>query len=179
MFIRKLALPFAALLLWGLSIAAHAQPTISHCTQDNPPLGQTQTCYLYETDANGNFSEISSLIINVFGFDWETGNLLIVEGINDSQPGTPSDIVVFTEGTGQLFSGGTPQFDQLLAAGIFSLGTFVEGALPNEEVVFLQNDSDTIHILSGVPPDQAPEPATLLLMAAGLAGLRVMRRKIA
>lgn len=180
MFIRRLALPFAALLLWGLSMGTQAQVPISGCTQDNPPIGQTQTCFLFETDANGNFSEISSQIVNLFGNDWNTGNILIVEGTNDQNPGTPSDIVVFyPDGhTGQLFSNGTPEFDQLLAADNF-IATLVEGAAPNEEVVFGQTAGDVIHVLSGVPADQAPEPATLLLVAAGLAGIRVLRRKIA
>jgi hypothetical protein len=188
MLMRTMLLPMAALALWGLSMGAQAGP-ISSCDGATP-----RTCSLFETDASGNFSEVSSPI-TIPANDWFFGDYLIVEGPSgDELGGTPSDIVRFfaTVGadfgfgnTATLYSNGSVEFAALLAGHTGTNGDLVnfsdiltEGPGPFEEAVITQVNGDQIHVFSGTP-QEVPVPATLLLLGAGLAGFGLMRRKAA
>jgi hypothetical protein len=185
-YVRKLLLHSAALALCAVSWAAQAGP-VSGCATDDPISPFTQTCNLYETDANGDPSEVSSPITNQFkDGSWAVGDWLLVKGPGPSN-GTPSDVVRFFldptsanggSNTAILYSDGSTEFGQILAehtnaGGLFGfLGTLAEN-LPGPVVILPNDFGDTVNVFS------TPEPATLLLMALGFAGLAARRRSIA
>ena len=71
--------------LFGATTASAG--SISGCTDNGDG---TQTCNLYETDANGDPSEWSSPVGDVFGSDWNLGYWKILD-----PNGSLSDVVVF------------------------------------------------------------------------------------
>jgi len=172
------ALSFGALISASSAIAGPV--SISTCTVNGD--GVTQTCNFYETDANAAPSEISSPVNNLFQSTsfWADGYSAI-----DDPNGTLSDIIVWsqTAGTGTLFScdDGTLS-GNCNTNGLTLLGTGFENAngdlLGASKARHLATGAivvDTLNIFS--PPENVPEPLTLSLFGAGLAGAVAMRRR--
>lgn len=172
-FVSAAMLTAAALFASG---SASALP-ISGCT-DNGDV--TQTCNLYESDANASPSEVSSQATNIFGTDWNAGYVEIFDATPAVAP-IISDIMVFTGGTATLYSfddgGGAPAdfpgFDSIgpnlghATEDLTGFATFGEA--------FVTDCCDTINVFS--PSDTVPEPITLSVFGAGLAGAAALRRR--
>jgi hypothetical protein len=164
---------------------AMASPLISGCAIN--PGTNTQTCNFYETDANGNPSEISSPVFNqISDTAWHAGYSAI-----DDPNGVLSDIIVWLPiSPGSIFAevgvlhscddGHLP--NNCDTTGLTLLGTGFENA--NGDLIgatksrFNSDNNlvavDTLNIFSGV---DVPEPVTLTIFGAGLAGAAATRRR--
>lgn len=175
----------AALISAGSATAA---PLISGCTI---VIGTTsQTCNFYETDANGNSSEISSAVSNQFSAttQWHSGYSVI----DDADHTTLSDVIVWNPvspgsifaQTANLYScddGSLPNICANAIVGLTNLGTGFEDANGNLVATKsrfnsdnVQVATDTLNVFSGV---DVPEPVTLSIFGVGLAGAFAVRRR--
>jgi hypothetical protein len=158
--------------------AAFGAPVISGCTDNGD---DTQTCNLFETNSDGLPSETSSSITDIFAVDWTSGYWRILDP-NE----TLSDIVVFPDsgvtapsgvaGTAFLISCDDGALPGNCSIDATLLGTAFEDASGN--ATFLGNLNDTFNVFS--PPEgtqTVPEPITLSLFGAGLAGAAALRRR--
>ena len=168
--------------------SAMAVPQISACVIN--PGTTTQTCTFYETDANGNPSEVSSPVTNQFSStEWHVG----YSAIDDLGTTRLSDVIVWNPmspgssiaQTGTLYScddGTLASNCSTVIAGLTSLGTGFEDA--NGDLLGAGKNRfnvdgaivavDTLNVYSGV---DVPEPFTLSIFCAGLAGAAAMRRR--
>ncbi len=166
---------------------AFAVPLISGCADNGDG---TQTCNFYETDANGSPSEISSTVFNQFQSttSWHSG----YSAIDDPITGTLSDIIVWVPITpGSIYAESAILYscDDGAAAsncntsGLTPLGTASEdtnGDLLGATKPRFNSDNtqvaiDTLNAFS--PPESVPEPFSLSLFGAGLAGAFALRRR--
>jgi hypothetical protein len=168
--------------LFSAGSAMSAPILISGCTITGT---NTQTCNFYETDANGAPSEVSSPVFNQFSATsaWHAGYSAI-----DDPDNTLSDIIVWTAVTpGSLFAQmGTLHSCDIPnncdTTGLTLLGTGFEdangsllGATKSRfNVDNVQVATDTLNVFS---PEELPEPITLSIFGAGLAGAVAMRRR--
>jgi hypothetical protein len=88
--------------LSALASTAHATP-ISGCTQ-NPGTGQL-TCDLYESDANGNPSEIGTVSPG-FNAGWLVGYAFMLDAADPTQKANVSDVIIVHSDHIDLFSQG-------------------------------------------------------------------------
>ena len=164
------------------------------------------TAWIYETDANGNPSEVSSLV--TLPDEMPNGHLVLLDLSILPPRGSPafwdfnnwSDILILppdgnvVSGTGQklsdtmyLVSRGSTQFDNLANMHIFDndgpdpfSGWILESAMnPYSFSITLDNGnsySNSIYVYSD-DSYAAPEPCTLLLLGSGLLGLVAFRKK--
>ncbi|HET7085930.1 MAG TPA: PEP-CTERM sorting domain-containing protein [Rhizomicrobium sp.] len=182
--IWMIAASLGAAALFSAGSATAAPVLISGCTIN---VGTTtQTCNFYETNANGSPSEISSPVSNLFpGTFWHAG----YSAIDDLGTTTLSDVIVWdaVAQTGTLYScddGHLPNLCTDAIAGLTLLGTGFEDA--NGDLLLATKSRfgaitggdlagvDTLNVFSGV---DVPEPFTLSLFGAGLAGAIAMRRR--
>lgn len=178
-----LAASFGMAMLFSADGAISA-PLISGCTVTGT---NTQTCNFYETNANGAPSEISSPVFDQFAptSAWHPGYSAI-----DDPNGTLSDIIVWTgvpgtpfAETGTLYSCDDGQLPSNCdTTGLTLLGTGFEDA--NGDLLgATKSRFNADNVLAGVDtlnvysPPEVPEPITLSLFGAGLAGAFVVRRR--
>jgi hypothetical protein len=186
--IWMLAGSLGAATLFSAGSAMSAPVQISGCTIN---VGTpTQTCNFYETDANGAPSEISSAVSNQFSATtaWHSGYSAI-----DDPDNTLSDVIVWnpiTTGstfaqTANLYSCDDthiPNICTTAIAGLTLLGTGFEDAngnllLASKSRFNSDNTQVAVDTLNVFSPEELPEPITLSLFGAGLAGVVAMRRR--
>jgi hypothetical protein len=169
--------------IFSASPAISAPVLISGCTVNVGSSPATQTCNFYETDANGNPSEVSSPVSNLIPSTfWHAG----YSAIDDADHTTLSDVIVWNAvaQTGTLYScddGSLPSNCSSAIAGLTLLGTGFEDA--NGDLLGATKSRfnvdgvvvgvDTLNVFSGV---DVPEPLTLSIFGIGLAGTIAMRR---
>lgn len=162
-------------LLFAVAAVPNARGgSISGCAPNLSGIGIT--CNVFETDASGNASEISSIF--PLGDTAVAGYVVLLEtaGADQSNTANWSDVLHFIDNggglatTAQLLSQGCncfPDFATVNASG----GTFiVENPAP--PTVYTASGTDIYNIFSF---EEAPEPVSFLLAALGLAALLAKR----
>jgi len=146
------------------------------------------TCNIYESDASGNPSEISSIFS--LGTTAVAGYVVLLESPLADQTNTAmwSDVLHFIDDgvgfstTAQLLSDGCacfPTFTAVNAAGAqFIVETqFGTGNDFTDFTPYQPTATDTYNIYSAAPFVLAPEPQSWWMLAGGLAVLGLLRRR--
>ena len=172
-------------LLATIAAAAPAGP-VSSCA---PNAAQLFTCNLYETDANGNFTENPAPVMvgNAVGL----GFVVFLEpGIdpnlaaNQADVNNWSDVLSFTFSNNQFFVQlFSDPFQPALIQSINASGAEFLSESAEDPTVFIGGSGNTYNIFSQSAADtDVPEPGSATLLVAGaalLAGLALYRRQTA
>jgi len=161
---RKTLMVIVALALASVAKPASADP-ISSCVTN---VSGGQTCNIYESDANGNPTDTSS-VVSTEAFQ-STGYVVLLDNTNDNtNPANWSDLAVFTQSTIQLYSDGT-WTPALATAALAATNTqfILEAATAPTFYTPDQNLDQYFFYSPGTPVTPAPEPGTMTLFGSGL-----------
>lgn len=167
--ITTVSVAFALALLAG---PASADP-VSSCASD---AAGGQICNIYETDASGNPTDISS--VTSTEFFQTTGYVVLLDNTNNNtNPANWSDLAVFTATSIQLFSDGTWSSSQASAA-LAAINTQYILEAATAPTLYSPDSADLYYFYSPGSPVTSggvPEPSSLLLSALGLAAFALKK----
>lgn len=163
----------------ALALAAMAGPAsadpISSCVAN---ASGGQTCNIYETDASGNPTDISS-VVSTETFQ-TTGYVVLLDNTNgNTNTANWSDLAVFAQNTIQLYSDGAWS-STLASAALAAPNTqFVLEAATAPTYYSPDQGFDQYYFYSpGSPVTSAvPEPSSLILLATGAVIVGLCRRR--
>ena len=177
-----------SLAMISASFAAPADPSgpessaLSSCAPTNPLSATPFTCNIYETNANGAPSEDTGPIIlpGLVG----SGFVVLLESGTDTSVANWSDIVEFAgnadTSTVELFSDPETGFDPALVTTVLNSGPFFITEDPSGVTPYFSGGTqgtDNDYFIHSNADINVPEPLTLSLFGAGLAGTAALRRR--